>query len=216
MPMELLWDTNGGLLVLPQLYDWDSLVLVADVTLPARLVLCTDSLPCQLTLLGNSRRVHRDVDGVGAFVCLASNGCTGINLDGVRFICSQVATSESLITAGGGLSLDVSNSSFKGCSSAGAGSAILAYGGVAVRINGSMFLDLRSYSSGGAISVVGGSLDIASSTFTNCSASDGGGAVFGGAFTCYGADGALGTQMQLDGVLFNDCESSGSGGAIQV
>jgi hypothetical protein len=101
-----------------------------------------------------------------------------------------------------GGTLTITSSAFTGCSAGMYGGAIYSNGGSTVSIDKSTFLNCQAENDGGAITNNGGTLDIISSSFTACSA-DNGGAIR--------SDGTLSVTSSV----FSGCTATHFGGAIR-
>ena len=230
-PAERLWPVTGGIDFLIGVYDWDVVrVNAVGPLLDTRAVMCSKYLPCFLALVGgdlgtpnaapddNHLGVLRVV-GDGSVVCLRSRGCTSLVLHGVAFTCGGDSEdryqSASAVVEAGGTSVEIRDSVFQGCSSAGDGGSVRAYDEASVAIDGTLFSGSYSSGWGGAISIVGGLLSVHATAFLNCSSAAGGGAVAAAAFVCYGHS-KESTVLVLESCTFEGCATAGSGGAIQI
>jgi hypothetical protein len=204
VPRIVSWraDSAPGLLV--SIYDWDILALDPSISalLLEPLVLCSGGLPCALQLqgVGTLRRV-----GNGSLICSASTGCTGLSLRYVRLECLDPSPAVLAPLVVDGTSLEIHDSALVGCSAASDGGAIEASSGALVKVTETMFRSAHSDGSGGAIHAEQSTVWVLNSTFVDCSAAKGGGALD-----------AVGGSVNISRVLFNKVRAGGDGGAIRA
>jgi hypothetical protein len=174
------------------------------------------------------RRGQMQIAANGSIICLKSAGCTGVSMQSLHVMCTtsdsggggnSMAVSDSpVLEVGGTVVATVWDTAFVRCSSTTDGSSIQAYGGASVTIRGCSFVQSRSQGVGGAISAMGASLLIDNSSFINCSAARGGGAVATDDFHCYGSRQRLQissvTAVEITACHFEGCSASGPGGAV--
>ena len=200
-------------------FDWDFIALSDNATasLSVEINLCYEHFPCALQLRGEP---HGTVElfGNGRFVCLSSAGCTQISIRAVAFDCNN--NNKSLFTMQGS-ELIVSNSSFTACHADSDGGVIQAYDMAEVDIEGCHFDHTYTSGFGGAVAAYGSNLSISASRFHNCSARNGGGALWIHAFQdcppCYGESASAqtyNTQLWISSSMFSHCTTLGSGGAV--
>ena len=200
-------------------FDWDLIALsdTATASLSAEINLCYEYFPCVLQLGGEPHGTV-EVFGNGRLLCLSSAGCTQISIRAVAFDCSS--NNKSLFTMQGS-ALIVSNSSFTGCHTDSDGGVVQAYDMAKVDIEGCHFDHTYTTGFGGAVAAYGSNLSISASTFHNCSARNGGGALWIHAFQvcapCYGESATTltyNTQLWITSSVFSHCTTPGSGGAV--
>jgi predicted outer membrane repeat protein len=86
-----------------------------------------------------------------------------------------------------------------------------------LQVEYTLFQDSRSLGRGGAISAVGAILNVTATRFINCSSlGNGGGAIIGTNFICYGSTQEFNTEVNIVGSSFEGCSSKGSGGAVTI
>ena len=200
-------------------FDWDFIALsdTAIASLSVEINLCYEYFPCALQLRGEPQGTV-EVFGNGRFVCLSSVGCTQISIRAAAFDCNN--NNKSLFTMQGS-ALIVSNASFTGCHADSDGGVIQAYDMAEVDIEGCHFNHTYTNGFGGAVAAYGSNLSISASRFHNCTARNGGGALWIHAFQdcppCYGESATTqtyNTQLCISSSTFSHCTTSGSGGAV--
>ena len=195
-----------------QLYDWDTLIAPGEpAQIPQRLILCSGSLPCSVTIMGEQDNEVRLVEQ-GSVACRASSGCTSLVLDSLRVICAAAAGMSPFDIQGA--HLHVSNTSFHSCSSLEDGGTLSAYQDAYLTIVGSTFRNSWSAGLGGAISLMGVYAILERVHFINCTAWQGGGAVSGSGFTLYGSLLPFQTDATMLACTFMACKSAFDGGAV--
>ena len=213
-PRDILWSNNAGMDIFIETYDWDLLVFhpTSTITLSSPLDLCTGILPCSLSIngiAGGTIFFTKDT----YIACDLSIGCAALALNSVQVLCDLSKSSSSPLQISSTV-LDISNSSFNGCSSLNYGGVIESYGDSTITINSSVFMNVSSDSFGGAISVFGGKVKIFNSQFYNCSSKQGGGAISAASFSCTGAKNYVNTDFYLSHSSFERCFSEENGGGI--
>ena len=128
--------------------------------------------------------------------------------------CTSASGGGALQISGTGSIIKISETFFSRCLCANDGGAVQAYGGSALWVNACSFEQTRSGGAGGAVSAVGSNLSLAWSSFSRCSAANGGGAVFAGGLVIYGASSVQGGFIIVTFSDFNECAASGFGGAL--
>jgi serine/threonine protein kinase len=213
-PKEATWNISGqGWLV--GIYDWDLVVVDAHVVaaLSFGLNLCVGLFPCSMRIKGNPVGVIQRQKS-GHMTCLASNGCQSLILEGVSIFCDGTQHQMSTFKIQGS-NLTIFNSAFAGCVSSTDGSVIQSFDRSTVVINVSSFSDAHSAGFGGAIAAYGGSVNAFNSSFSNCSASGGGGAIWASAYqSIYGDSQYHDTVLEIKASIFANCSAGGNGGAI--
>ena len=215
IPRDVTWPTAGWPNWLVIFFDWDILLLNKNWTntVSTGVALCTSFFPCSLYIRGAPEGAI-DVTGSGYISCLASSGCFQVVVEGVVFSCRERDNTISVFKIQGS-TLNVSSTSFIGCSSETDGGAIQSYDMANVSIVSCHFQDIQSNGFGGAIAAFGSNMVIIDSGFTNCSSLSGGGAVWASAFQgCYGSTEPSSTILHIESCLFNGCTTSGFGGAV--
>ncbi len=212
VPRVLPWPTNISMYGLSASYDGDTFLLEVPTVLNETILLCTLSLPCMLNLVGRGNN-SITVTGNGSISCLASTGCLGISLSSLNFACLNTSLPNPILRVQGTF-LEVSNTTFAGCSSQKDGTAIQAYNGAKVSVTSCTFKDLHSNGSGGAINIVGGSAHILFSVFVNCQSVFGGGAIWYSLYECFQTSESEDNDLVVEYTKFESCESIGGGGAI--
>ena len=216
-PKEILWGSNSQLQRLNQtfqlaaflnVYDWDTLVLpdTSVFVLSAPLILCTNLLPCALTIKGLGQPVILRTSN-GSILCMASNGCRALNLVSISFRCGVALAQHSVLEFSGNTSLSVSNASFTGCCAVSSGGAMQLSAGSIGMVSASRFTECHSSGQGGAISAVSSTLSLASSYIANSSSALGGGCVHSS---------GNGGSLSVSDSIFWACSSLSDGGGIQT
>ena len=200
-------------------YDWDAVILDAARTnfLYEPIVLCSGFYPCILSLWSNGSGMLK-VDGKGSLACLASTGCLELSFNSLSFVCvaNETVAATTIIQ---GTTLEINGVSFEGCASTSDGGAVQCSGaGSTVKVHSTRFSSLRSGGLGGAISAVGCSVNVSNSSFINCSAVEGGGAISASQYVCYDSNSSqtLQSSIYITQCQFDACYSIGSGGALVV
>ena len=211
-PSQIEW--GSGELWLVNVYDWDE-VLVSKNTpslLTFNLVLCTQFFPCKLSIVGNaSGNLIRAPNS--SLACFLSLNCSALRLQNINFLCNGSQAKSTIVIQGS--TLDILNVSFSDCWAFSDGGAINSYDQAYVSVQSSRFQNLRSETLGGAIAAVGSRVTILNSEFINCSASQGGGALWATSFPgCYGSFMSMGALIEIKTSLFRGCSTGGMGGAI--
>ncbi len=217
-PQVLPWPNISSADAFVQVYDWDVMVFNGDHTsyLEGQISLCSGIFPCALEILGAGYgAIERITDG--SISCLASAGCIGIVLDALSIVCNDDSKWRSLFVLQG-TTFKSSYVSFRGCRSDTDGSIVKAYDAATLHIDHCSFENVESLGYGGAIAVLGSHAFISNSTFLNCSAAHGGGAIWAmwsSVFQCYGSETSGDTMLYVENSsTFLSCSSSGPGGSI--
>ena len=200
-------------------FDWDAVVLDADKNnfLYEPINLCSGFYPCMLFMWGNGSGLLK-VNRNGSLACLASTGCKMLSLDSLSIVCIANETATSTINIQGTL-LEINRVLIEGCASVSNGGAVQCSGyGSIVQVHSARFSLLHSGGLGGAISAIGCSVSVFNSSFSNCSAVEGGGAISASQYVCYGSNSSyiLQSSVNITKCRFDACRSMGSGGAVAV
>ena len=210
---EISWPSkNEFLQVLSSLYDWDVLLLNESTlnVLPYPVNICEGGFPCVLTVVGKQNAFLEKYSN-GEFVCASESGCEGILIDSVHVHCSETTTNSSLISVTGA-DVNITNSTFLGCSAEVDGTVIQAFDTASIVVKGSLFANLASSGFGGALSAVGASLIISGTTFINCSSANGG-ALSVVDYQCTRSS-SIPASVQIFESVFENCHSQQFGGAL--
>ncbi|EKX52472.1 hypothetical protein GUITHDRAFT_101644 [Guillardia theta CCMP2712] len=165
-------------------YDWDTILLPpcshaqACLSLVSQLTLCDRSwMPCFLSLKGSNSGITLFHDA--AILCDAKQGCSGISASNLTLFCSgyRQGTNAALRMLSVGAHLELDRVSVFGCSSQDDGGSVQLYGGATGALASRRFVGSSSAGSGGAIMLQGSTMSIVDSTFEDCWASAGGGAI---------------------------------------
>ncbi len=217
-PQVLPWPKISSADAFVQVYDWDVMVFNGDHAsyLEGQISLCSSIYPCALEILGAGYgAIERITDG--SILCLASAGCIGIVLDGLSIVCNDDSRWRSLFVLQGA-TFKSSYVSFRGCRSDTDGGIVKAYDAAALHIDHCSFENVESLGYGGALAVLGSHAFISNTTFFNCSAAHGGGAIWAmwsSVFQCYGSETSGDTMLYVENSsTFVSCSSSGPGGSI--
>ncbi len=199
------------------MFDWDQIIVSqsSSAVLSSHIELCKKLFPCALKLKGTEFGQVTRV-GNGSVSCLGSDGCSGLLLESVGFVCNDT---ESLFPAFQiqGSSFNISNSTFTGCISVTDGAVVRSYDNAVIYISSSDFRNTFSFGFGGAISLFGSSVYITATTFFNSTSVKGGGAIWASSFQgCYGSSEKRNTVLDVADSSFDECSSQGDGGAVLV
>ena len=196
-----------------ELYDWDKIVLNASsqANLSLQLDLCTGIFPCVMNVKGFNMGTIL-VSSNGSINCMASAGCLSVTVQSVAFVCLSPNLNSTFKFQGSALS--VYDSNFSECSSFADGGIIFAYDMAVVNISFCLFQNIKTRGYGGVMKAAGSTISIEQSTFVNCTAASGGGALWATAYLCTGSDSILNTEVNITSSIFNLCSSFGSGGSI--
>ena len=116
-------------------------------------------------------------------------------------------------------SLTISNSSFSGCSSGEDGGVIQSSDGSTVMISMSSFTDLHSSGFGGSIAACNSRVHISNSSFSNSTATLGGGVISiwpTGFQSCNGLSQKHDSTLEIKASTFVNCSTKGDGGVLFV
>ena len=127
--------------------------------------------------------------------------------------CSTQSGGGAIQASGTSSELSILRSVFMMCSANEDGGSILAFDGVDVRISNTDFQLSECGGLGGAISMAGASIKLHRSSFSNCTASSGGGIFVGSSQQIYDD---LTNTIEISDSMFELCFSSAYGGAITV
>jgi serine/threonine protein kinase len=218
-PKQVRWNQSGQAWLI-DIYDWDIVLVEKDAAaaLSFGLTLCVGLFPCSMSIKGSPEGlIHRQESGY--ISCFSAHGCEQLSIESIQFFCDfdqRNKPRESSFKVQGS-NMSIWNSTFTGCVSIEDGGVIQSFDKAIVVVNFSRFYDLHSYKFGGAIAAYGGSVFVFNSTFSNVSASHGGGALWSsGYLSCYGFSQFHKTSLRVIASTFTNCSSEENGGAIFV
>ena len=210
-PTTVMWTSNAFDFL--YVYDWDTVAIdeTSSSMLGWQIELCVGNFPCFLKIDGRGNNIRHY--GQGALSCWARDGCTGISVQAVHFVCDNTTISVPIFKVYQSV-FSITNSSFQNCMSTVDGGIIQSYDQASVFISSSNFENIHTLKSGGVIAVAGSKIYIRDSTFVNCSSDESGGAIFASTFQSSGSEQAVDTVVNIISSTFRDCKSAISGGAI--
>ena len=212
VPGSFNWPKNGAPGLFLDIYDWDRILLESSVDniLPQKIVLCTILFPCALAVYGGVLQRRGD----GSVLCQASLGCTSLALTSLTLSCDSTAGAGPVIDVQSA-ALVILRTTITDCSSQSDGGAVRCFGGGGtLSVTESSFRGAHSAGVGGAISVIGCSATVVNSSFQNCGSKGAGGAISASQFICYGSGDVVATNLQVRASRFEGCHSTAGGGAI--
>ncbi len=216
-PQVLDWPKISSTAAFVEVYDWDVMMFNRDTSyLKERIELCFIVFPCALEIHGDGNgAIERIQDGT--ISCLSSAGCIGIVLNSINIVCKDNVPWSSVMVVKG-TTFKASYVSFSGCLSDTDGSIVKAYDAATLLVDHSKFENVRSLGYGGAIALLGSHAYITNTSFLNCSAVHGGGAIWvikASVLQCYGSETSDDVVLSIDKMsTFLSCSSSGPGGSI--
>jgi hypothetical protein len=200
-------------------FDWDVLVLNDDNQnlINFNIELCSGFFPCFINVDGRGNTLLRTENG--SISCLASNDCVGVIMQSLKLTCNQSKSNESESSATiftiHQSDLIMRNVTCSSCVFGANGGVIQSHGRASLLLEQSRFANLRTSGSGAAVSFFGGRVKVTDSSFANCVADQGGGAIWASTMD-HGYGGGGNTELVMHSSAFYNCTSAGPGGAILI
>ena len=197
-----------------EIYDWDQIILEQPANLSLKLDLCLGIFPCAININGQGPAPILAIT-TGYISCLASAGCSMVQLDSVSIACSSAVGANPVLTLQGAF-LALYNVNISGCSSVTNGGFIFSYDMATVLMSACLFQNMHTLGYGSVLMAAGSEVTIEESVFINCSSDSGGGALWATVYICTGSQYMAQTNVHINSSSFISCSSPGSGGSILV
>ena len=116
-PKDVLWSEGGKEGFFIDVYDWDTIFVDdkqnATNLLSTHITLCSGFYQCALTLSGLAAKAAARIEN-GSITCLASTGCTKVELESLDLQCNRNSTNSPALVIHGA-QLEITGISFVGC-----------------------------------------------------------------------------------------------------